>query len=291
MKSFWLALRELYIFATESFRHQETAKTKSKLIEPIPFAQPQSSDAVKVLLNTVVSKDVDAETNTSPVLLDSRTLHGHSGVYHYISVSEISLYQRPTKEFDRLVTKIPYSAAVRVIGSDRSWSEIEYKNYTGWVSSYALTQDLDVCMPSFTGGVYYENDHSETRKVRLVIQDCFNGAEAELPLHGEEYIYYRLLAQNIYPPHISHQPKTAGVWHKIFSGQLGVYISITPKKGSIMECTYEDGTSILMYVESVSPDGVIMCSGVGKPEDGYFFTATFRKEEWIELRPVFIQFS
>ena len=124
-----------------------------------------------------------------------------------------------------------------------------------------------------------------------MIADVFSGGEAGLPLHSEEYIYYKLFSRGIVLPDVEDRPRVAGSWQKLFKGVSGTHISVRPKTGSIMEYVTEEDEGHVAYVEAVFPDESISLSEVGIPTNGYYNERMLSKEVWQELKPVFLQFS
>jgi hypothetical protein len=124
-----------------------------------------------------------------------------------------------------------------------------------------------------------------------MIADVFCSGEAGLPLHPEEYIYYKLFSRGIILPYTEVRPRLAGTWQKIFKGVSGAHISIKPKTGSVIEYVDSDDKGQLSYVEAVFPDESISLSEIGVTDMGYYNERMLSKEVWQELKPVFIQFS
>jgi surface antigen len=145
-------------------------------------------------------------------------------------------------------------------------------------------------IPSFKDNEIYISDSSDTELVRKFISDVFSGSALLLPLQAEEYVTFKIKKNNKEISWDETRPRLAGNWQNLLKGVHGVSIGISPKTGSIMEWNKE-GKGYLFYVEKVSPEENLTVSGVGCIEEGMFSTLNLKKEEWIELRPVFISIT
>lgn len=208
-----------------------------------------------------------------------------------VGARNVLLFMRPTKEFDAVQKKIPYGANLVVHEQRGNWAKVTYQESTGWVSRDTLVAHQAQVRPFFVIKEYCDQESDVTRRLRNVIEDEFCAGAAELPLHAEEYVYYRLLVRGIVLPRTAQRPRLAGTWQKIFSGERGVHIGVRPKTGTVMEYVDENEVGHVAYVEAVFPDESVSVSEVGDPHEGYYNERTLGKEVWQQLSPVFIQFS
>ncbi|MCR4286353.1 MAG: hypothetical protein NUW00_05660, partial [Candidatus Kaiserbacteria bacterium] len=70
-----------------------------------------------------------------------------------------------------------------------------------------------------------------------------------------------------------------------------VHVGVVPKMGSIMEYISDADTGHLAFVEAVFPDDTISVSEVNFPDSGIYNERELSKDEWKELKPVFIAVS
>ncbi len=204
--------------------------------------------------------------------------------------NDAPLYIRNTKEFDSVIKVLPYGALVTIVREEGLWANITYHNIPGWLLRDNITTRVSQTRPYFVIKEYCGPDSENTKRLRLMINDVFFGEEAGLPLHPEEYIYYKLFTRGIVLPKVDDRPRTAGLWQKIFKGVSGAHLSVRPKTGSVMEYISEE-EGYVAYVEAVFPDESISLSEIGVPEPGYYNERMLSKEVWQELKPIFIQFS
>ena len=212
-----------------------------------------------------------------------------SGEKLFTAVIGCPIFTSPVETFDGVITKLPYGAVLTYHRSQNRWSEVSYGDVRGWVLRDSVT-DSSVT-PQFFSDEYYGPEAKEVKIVRTIIADDFNGAALDLPLQDVEYVTYRLQKKARTLPWGIERPRTAGSWQRLLRGKSGVHIGVTPKTDSIMEVVHEDDTGHVAYVEAVFPDQSILISEVGQPEPGVFSAHTMTKEEWRELRPIFIEMS
>ena len=169
------------------------------------------------------------------------------------------------------------------------WSKIIHNGSTGWILREDLIDRAAHVYPHFIIGEPNESDDPNTIRVRAMLEDIFAGGESGLPLLSSEYASYRLLRKGLKILWPKTRPRTEGEWHTILKGVPGIYMSIAPKTGSVMEYSTEEGVGHLAFVEAVFPDETINISETNFPENGIYNERVLTREEWRELKPVFIQ--
>ena len=142
--------------------------------------------------------------------------------------------------------------------------------------------------PEFRIGQENSVDHPNTAHVRAILGDTFSIGRSEFPLQAGEYALYRLWKKGIRIEWPTIRPRVPGLWHKILKGTPKIHVGVTPKAGSIMEYMLNNDVGHLAYVEAVFPDNTIAISEVNFPDSGIYNERELTKEEWKELRPVFI---
>lgn len=208
----------------------------------------------------------------------------------FVVVPNTKVWQHPYVSFDGIVKSLPFGAPVLTGEKKNRFVHVLDEKLSGWVLADNLSDFIEKITPSFEDGHTYLSDSIETVLVRKSIDDLFAGSELLLPLQSEEYVAFRIKQGNKSIEWNDSRPRLAGNWQNILKGVHGVSIGITPKTGSVMEWNGED-KGYLFYVEKVSPEEGLVVSGVGYGEEGQFSTISFKKEEWIELRPVFISIA
>lgn len=208
----------------------------------------------------------------------------------YVQSERLLCLQTPHKKFDTLRGVLRYGDSVRVIQQKNHWSFVEHHSVQGWVETQFLSTDSATVLPDFHHNHRYDAYHSETTKLRLRIADELLGGELALDLQSTEYLLYRLKenGQSISWP--LERPRLAGTWQTILKDKKGIAIGHTPKTGSVLECSVA-GTHFLGYVETVTPESIIVISTVGRVVEGVFETIEYTKPQWQELSPVFISFT
>ena len=160
--------------------------------------------------------------------------------------------------------------------------------FEGWVLRDDMIDRAKEVYPEF---IFHEENlasHTNTIRIRTILHDIFSAGNSELPLQDGEYILYRLWRRGVSIRWTDARPRIPGLWHKILKGVECVHIGITPKVGSIMEYMLHDDIGHLAYVDAVFPDDTIGVSEVNYPDSGMYNERTLTKEEWKELKPVFI---
>lgn len=206
----------------------------------------------------------------------------------YAYTPDTLLYALPTRSFDGVIMRIPYGSSFQVLGTQGKWCSVRYGDVRGWILRDDVTERSAELQPQFLSGEIYEASHPTALKLRTVIDDAFHAAVLDLPLQDVEYVSYRLKQKGRridWPP---QRPRIAGTWQRLLRGTKGVHMGVSPKTGSVMEYVRGDNTGHVAYVDSVYPDGGITISEIGHPQEGVYAERTLAKEEWKELRPIFI---
>lgn len=207
----------------------------------------------------------------------------------YTGSEETPVFREATIEFDGIVARIPYGAMVMVLENKGRWARIVYEAIAGWVVRDELLDRSAHVYPDFTIGTSNLADDPNTLRVRACINDEFGGGVAGFPLQSSEYVTYRLQKRGLSLPWTGVRPRIEGTWHELLRGMHGVRMNVQPQSGAIMEYVMGDGTGHLTYVEAVFPDGTLRVSETNFPEAGIYNERVITKEEWQELRPVFIE--
>jgi hypothetical protein len=224
----------------------------------------------------------------SAIVTPRAAIHGKHTVM-YALAHETPLYKDPTIGFDSCIAKIPYGELVLVMEPQGRFYRVVWENYEGWVLKDNLADRAGTVYPEFVQGEENSVDHPNTAHVRALINDTFGLGQSEFPLQAGEYVLYRLMRRGIRIQWPETRPRTPGSWHTILRGLSGVYISVLPKQGTIIEYTEENDIGHLAYVEAVFPDGTVTISEANYPHAGIYNERSLSKEMWRSLRPVFIE--
>lgn len=259
--------------------------------ERIKHAQEQSLHAivpVEVEENGEVMSSSKILTYSEKVIKsDDETLtQGHTSMY--IRGTRVPVFRNPQMKFDAKIAEIPYGEMVTVIASEGGFYHIIWQSVRGWVLCVDIADRADEVYPLFVKGEEQMVDHTNTVRVRALIGDPFGLGRSEFPLQAGEYILYRLWRKGIQPQWPDVRPRVPGVWHKILKGLPKVHIGIVPKSGDVMEYTTEKEVGHLAFVEAVFPDETITISEVNFLGSGMYDERVLIKEEWKELRPLFL---
>jgi len=228
-----------------------------------------------------------ADATATPISAHDHHVFRTGGQY-FIGELETYLYSDPVIAFDTALTKISYGQSVLVKKLGGRWAEVLFGEQPGWVLKDVLRERREDIHPQLMLDQVYGPGNPETIKLRACIDDEFGGARANLPLAPAEFVTYKLqqAKRSIVWP--ADGPRVSGSWQKRLRGQVGIHISIVPATGSVMEYIVED-FGYLGFVEAVFPDSSIKVLQVGIPEDGQYSERVMTKEEYRELRPVFIE--
>lgn len=210
------------------------------------------------------------------------------GEEYFVGVAEGVLYTDPVIAFDTALCTVPYGSLVLVEKLGGRWACVTAGPYKGWMLKDQLLEQAKDVFPLFQENTLYDAHNAETKKLRLCIFDDFQGGAIETDLTDVEYVMYRLFRRQRNITWGTERPRTAGTWQKKLRGKKNVHMSIHPKQDTIMEYVQED-IGHVVYVEAVFPDASMALSTVGVPTEGNFAQMTLHKEEWKELRPVFIE--
>lgn len=204
----------------------------------------------------------------------------------YVISEKTSLWNAPAETFDGVLRKLPYGTLLLHLRTDGRWCEVSTEDTVGWVRESDVT--ADTIYPKFISGQSYDFNHSETKKLRVLIEDEFSGGLIHLPLQDVEYVTYQLQRRGQNISWDQKRPRTPGAWQRRLRGKSGVYIGVVPKTTAIMETVGEDDTGQVAFVDAVFPDESIMVTGVTGHKNGDYYERNLLKEEWRELRPIFI---
>lgn len=219
--------------------------------------------------------------STAPVLEKNMVM--------YVGTTATPLWKNPAREFDGVLTKLPYGAMVMLTERRGRWAKIMYREEVGWMFADDLVDRAAHVYPHFIIGEQNDADDPNTIRTRAVIDDALSGGVAEISLQAPEYVLYKLVRKGIVFSWPKEQPRVPGMWHTILKGVTGVHMGLQPKTGSIMEYMINENMGHLAYVEAVFPDETINVSEVNYPDCGIYNERVLTHEEWKELKPVFIQ--
>lgn len=210
------------------------------------------------------------------------------GVVMYAGVSQVPVYKNPTIEFDAQVGTIPFGAMVIAGEPKGRFHQVTWNNIIGWVLRDDLADRAVHIYPEFVKGEENLIDGTNTSLVRAIIKDEFGLGRSEFALQAGEYALYRLWKRGLEIRWPDIRPRVPGVWHEVLKGVDGVYMSVQPKVGALMEYMLDGEMGHIAYVEAVFPDETITISEVNNPDSGIYNEREYTKDEWKELKPVFI---
>lgn len=210
------------------------------------------------------------------------------GGQYFVGARDTFLYVDPVVSFDMAIRELTYGELIHVIKLGGRWAHVKAKESEGWIFKDALREKAKDVFPSFFNGTYYDSESAETRKLRLCIHDMFKGEASAVALSDAEYVTYKVWKRGREIQWGDMRPRIAGTWQKKLRGALGIYMSVNPKTESVMEYIVDD-VGHLCFVEAVFPDESIKISSIGQNTEGVFEEIMLQKEEWRELRPVFIE--
>ncbi len=209
----------------------------------------------------------------------------------YTGSVDVPVYKNPTIEFDAKATTIPYGEMVMMLEPRGRFYRIVWGTTEGWVLKDDVVDRAVRVYPEFRIGEENSVDHSNTAHVRAILNDVFSIGRSEFPLQAGEYVLYRLWKKGIHIDWPITRPRVPGLWHKILKGTPNIHVGVIPKVGAIMEYMWNNDVGHLAYVEAVFPDNTITISEVNFPDSGIYNERELTKEEWKELKPVFITVS
>lgn len=207
----------------------------------------------------------------------------------YAAERELALRADPAHAFDNVLARIPYGTALISYATHESgaWISVKYNEVRGWVMREKIVALPRALIPSFEASARYDGYHTETLKLRNIINDEFGCGALTLPLTDAEYAVYRLGQKRKTIPWGNARPRIPGTWHALLAGDPRIRTEVLPSADSIMEYAI-DGRGHVAFVEAVFPGFAIHVSEVGEPEEGMYTERTLTREEWREYRPVFI---
>lgn len=226
-------------------------------------------------------------TQTAPfasVVSEALLLQGEQ---YFIGIQHTLLYTDPVVAFDTAIQTLSYGDLVYVQKLGGRWAHVRTENGEGWVLKDTIREQAKDVFPIFVYGNAYDVSNEETQKLRYCIDDMFLGNASALPLTDTEYVTYKLWKKGKRILWTSERPRTSGTWQKKLRGSNGIHISITPKTEAVMEYVIDD-VGHLCFVEAVFPDESIKISTIGMYDESVYTDTMIQKDEWKELRPVFI---
>lgn len=209
----------------------------------------------------------------------------------YANTPSVPIYKNPTVEFDMQIGEIPYGEMVIVLEPKGRFYRIMWQTTEGWVFRDDIADRAVRVYPEFVVGGENSIDSSNTVQVRAILGDPFGIGRSEFPLQAGEYVLYKLWKKGIKIPWPSVRPRVPGLWHKILKGSPRVHVGVTPKVHAIMEYVYDAEIGHVAFVEAVFPDDTVIISEANFPDSGIYNERELSKEEWKELKPVFITVS
>lgn len=218
-----------------------------------------------------------------------RVIGGEKNTVMYSGGPDTPVYKNPTQEFDSMVGVLGYGDMVMVLEQKGRWAHVIHGEESGWTLRDGLVDRAVHVYPKFIIGEVNDHDDPNTIRVRAIIGDMFGGARGEMPLQAGEYVTYRLHRKGLDISWPAIRPRVPGLWHSLLKGVTGIHIGITPKTGAIMEYMLTDDIGHLAYVEAVFPDETINISEANFPDSGIYNERVLTRDEWRELKPVFIQ--
>ena len=283
MRLLLAVLDDLFSFAYTALFGVYFEKTSGTEIKaPSDFVMREYQTPQLTLPGTEFPKDDDQE------VISSQTIDFHVGVGYFIGVPEVFLYIDPVVSFDSVLSKLTYGEMVYVSKFGGRWAQVETTAGAGWIFKDALREQATDVFPVLIEGELYDATEPQTEKLRLSITDSFGGGSAGVLLTDVEYVTYALLKKQIQINWPTKRPRIAGTWQQILRGRIGIHIGISPKTDAVMEYSIDEVEHIC-YVEAVFSDETIKVRGVGLLEEGVFTIMTLDKQQWRELRPVFIE--
>jgi len=211
------------------------------------------------------------------------------GLTVYIRVAKSFLYNLPTRTFDGVMMILCYEQSLNVLNHQGQWLQVKFGGTEGWVHKDEVTDSRASLLPQFELSQVYDAENITTLTLRILINDDFYASAIGAPLQDVEYVTYRLNQKNRFILWSKDRPRIAGTWQRLLKGIKGIHVGINPKTDAVMEYVNEDNTGHVAYVDSVFPDGSISLSEISYPTEAMFMKRILTKNEWKELRPVFIE--
>lgn len=276
MSDFIAVLVDLYHFLRDSLSPRRAAQ--------VPERESHLSPTVTGLLESQ-KKNAALPPPERPVALPPLGM----SVDAYVVCERASVYLRPLAAFDSVLAQLSYATKVAVSGYQGRFAHVTGSFGEGWILKDEVVTDREAIWPKLIPGKVYLAEDVETVRVRAVLKDEFSASVLFLPLCTEEYVTYRLSMVGRRISWGSVRPRQAGVWHELLKGRGGVFMSLEPKTGSVMEATLPSGESFLAFVTAVLPDNTVHYEAVGQYREGEYTEGSVSKAEWLPWHPVFIQ--
>lgn len=297
MQVFIMVIDDLYSFALQAFLapfrlfYREYQHT----LEDIPVMESENIELVSdEHVGVVEEEPISSFKKIEEVIKtheSSVSIGGEKNTVMYAGGADIPVYKNPTKEFDAVIATLGYGDMVMVLEQKGRWAHIVYKELNGWALREDLVDRAAHVYPRFVIGEPNNEDDPNAVRVRAIIGDTFGGGKGELPLQAGEYILYRLYRKGLHIEWPDIRPRTPGAWHTILKGKGGVHSGVTPKTGAIMEYMITEDLGHVAFVEAVFPDETINISEANYPDSGIYNERILTRNEWLELKPIFIQVS
>lgn len=228
------------------------------------------------------------ETTSSTVPVESVLPLGF-GESSYCIARPTRVFLRPLWAYDTVIAELSYGTSVQVYAYQGQFARVELPAGPGWIHREDLSLQSRSIFPEFVSGQVYEAADAEVQKLRRLSGDPFFAGELFLPLQPGELVSYRLSEAGRKIPWPTVRPRTPGRWHEILRGVRGVKIGLSPRTGSLLEGYTEANEPILGYVRSVDPSETIEFDTVDGSKEGLYERKVMSREEWVGLRPVFIE--
>ncbi len=296
MQLLFSVIDELYSFALESilglFRAVSSIVKDEKQSVVYALEAPVTSTNVAIEVEAPVEEDTTFRSMEALLKKNHvEPLTEENNVVMYVGTNEVALYMKPTQEFDTCLGTLRYGDMVMVLEQRGRWANVVCGTLEGWVLREDLVDRAAYVYPEFVIGQENGVDDPNTVRVRAMIGDMFGGAKIEFPLQAGEYVMYRFKRKGLTIHWGEKRPRVPGLWHTLLKGVQGIHMGITPKTGSIMEYVFKDEIGHVAYVEAVFPDETIHISETNYPDRGIYNERIITREEWRELKPIFIQVS
>lgn len=266
---------------TEAYKKQRVTSSE----DDQDLSEVHEGDSVRAETNTF--RKVQEILHEGTMTNAESIIHTHNTIMYAGTVS-VPLFKNPTIEFDTQIGTIPYGDLVMMREPQGRFYRALWNGIEGWVLKDDLVDRAVRVHPQFQIGEENSVDHPNTVHVRAIIQDTFGLSRSEFPLQAGEYVLYRLWKKGIRIAWPEIRPRVPGLWHSILKGVPGVHIGITPKAGAIMEYMLDGDVGHLAFVEAVFPNETIALSEANFPDSGTYNERELPREDWKELRPVFI---
>jgi len=282
---------DLYSFAVESLSGRSKEKKENEI--SVEYYAEEDISSILEDIQIPVEEGYSTFRGVGEIIEEEKQeiypAPGGKNTLMYVGGNETPMFLRATKEFDSVVAKLPYGAMVMVLEQNGRWARAVYNTFTGWILREDLVDRAAYVYPQFVLNEQNTAHDPNTIRIRAMLDDAFAGGVSELDLQAPEYVTYRLMRKGLTIPWPETRPRTPGLWHKILKGAAGVHIGVVPKTGSVMEYMLSEDTGHLAYVEAVFPDETINISEVHYPDRGIYNERVLTREEWMELKPLFIQ--